>query len=158
VSGIGSTIRAEDSSMPDIVDTLATQTGISSDTIHKGVAALFAFLEKELGSDVIAKVKAAIPGAQKVTTDAETSAAASSEGGLLGTLSNLAGKILGDKAGAGANLLANLSALGYSPEQIEEFLGKATAFIKQHLSPELLEKVLAAARGFAPAATSETHE
>ncbi len=77
---------------------------------------------------------------------------------MLGTLSNLAGKILGDKAGAGANLLASLSAIGLSPEQIEDFLAKATAFIKQHLSPELLEKVLTTVRGFAPRAESETPE
>jgi len=146
--------------MADIVNELVTQTGISRETIHKGVAALLAFLEKELGSDVIDKVKAAIPGAAQVTADSEPVAGSSAQGGLLGTLSNLAGKILGDKAGAGANLLANLSAIGLSPEQIEEFLTKATAFIKQHLSPELLEKVLATVRGFAPKteSASETPE
>jgi hypothetical protein len=145
--------------VPDIVNELVSQTGISRETIHQGVAALLAFLEKELGSDVIAKVKAAIPGAQQVAADPESEAAASPPGGLLATLSNLAGKVLGDKAGAGANFLATLSALGLNPEQIEDFLAKATAFIKQHLSPELLEKVLATVRGFAPAAAgSETPE
>jgi hypothetical protein len=144
--------------MADIVNELVDQTGISRDTINKGVAALLAFFERELGSDVIAKVKSAIPGAEQIGADPETSAAASPQGGLLGTLSNLAGKILGDKAGAGASLLANLSELGFKPEQIEDFLAKATAFIKQHLSPELLEKVLATVRGFAPAAASESPE
>jgi hypothetical protein len=140
--------------MPDIVNELVSQTGISRETIHNGVAALLAFLEKELGSDVIASVKAAIPGAQQIAHDPESLTPSSPQGGLLGTLSSLAGKVLGDKAGAGASLLATLSALGLKPEQIEDFLTKATAFIKAHLSPELLEKVLASVRGFIPAAAS----
>jgi len=144
--------------MSDIVNELVTQTGIPSDTTHKAVAALLSFLEKELGSDVIEKVKAAVPGAALVTTDSESPGEAAPQGGLLGTLSNLAGKILGDKAGAGANLLAKLSELGLKTEQIQAFLTSAIAFIKQHLSPELLEQVLAKVRGFAPAAGSETQE
>jgi Protein of unknown function VcgC/VcgE (DUF2780) len=144
--------------MPDIVNDLVTQTGISSDTIHKAVAALLGFLEKELGSDVVDNVKATLPGAARFAGNAESPAESAPQGGLLGTLSSLAGKILGDKAGAGTNLLATLSALGLKPEQIEDFLTKSIAFIKQHLSPEVLEKVLSTIRGFAPAAGSETPE
>ncbi|HKI20667.1 MAG TPA: DUF2780 domain-containing protein [Isosphaeraceae bacterium] len=144
--------------MSDIVNELAEQTEIPSDTIHKAVAALLAFLEKELGSDTIAQVKAAVPGAALVNTGAESPEEAAPQGGLLGTLSNLAGKILGAKAGGGAELLAKLSELGLKPEQIQAFLTKAVAFIKQHLSPELLQQVLEKVRGFAPAAGSETPE
>ena len=58
-------------------------------------------------------------------------------------VTGLAGKLLGGKAGAGADLLSSLSKLGFKPEQIETFLPKALELIKSYLSPELLQKILA---------------
>ena len=49
--------------MPDIVDQLAAQTGISSDQIHKGLGALFSFLKKELGDQTYNEVESSVPDA-----------------------------------------------------------------------------------------------
>ena len=59
-------------------------------------------------------------------------------------ISSLAGKLLGGKAGEGVDLLSTLSKLGFKPEQIEAFLPKAIELIKTYLSPELIQKLLAA--------------
>ena len=59
-------------------------------------------------------------------------------------VSGLAGKLLGGKAGEGADLLSSFSKLGFKPEQIEAFLPKALELIKSYLSPELLQKIMAA--------------
>ena len=59
-------------------------------------------------------------------------------------VSGLAGKLLGGKAGESADLLSSLSKLGLKPEQIEAFLPKVLELIKTYLSPELIQKLLAA--------------
>ena len=68
-------------------------------------------------------------------------------------VSGLAGKLLGGKAGEGADLLSSFSKLGFKPEQIEAFLPKALELIKSHLSPELLQKIL-----ISPAAARQISE
>ena len=73
-------------------------------------------------------------------------------------VSNLAGKILGGKAGEGADLLSTFSKLGFKPEQIEAFLPKALELIKSHLSPELIQKLLAALPLLAKFLTSGTKQ
>ena len=57
-------------------------------------------------------------------------------------VSDLAGKLLGGKAGEGVDLLSFFSKLGFKPEQIEAFLPKALELIKSYLSPELVRKIL----------------
>ena len=59
-------------------------------------------------------------------------------------VSGLAAKLLGGQAGEGADLLSTFSKLGFKPEQIEAFLPKALELIKTYLSPELLQKIIAA--------------
>ena len=71
------------------------------------------------------------------------------------TVTALAGKLLGGKAEGGAELLASLSKLGFQPGQIEAFLPKALEFIKNHLPPELVERVLASLPGLAHKGGSE---
>ena len=130
--------------MSEIVNQLAAQTGISSDLLHKGLGALLSFMKKELGEGTYTEVEESIPDAAHALKTYETAPPepASGSGSLLGMVGELAGKFLGGKSGASAELLATLSKLGFKPEQIETFLPKALALIKTYLSPELLQKIL----------------
>jgi hypothetical protein len=130
--------------MPDLVNELATRTGISNELVQQGLGALLTFLKKELGTETFAQVQSSVPGAAGLTSKFESSPPpVESQGSLLGMVSDLAGKLLGGKAGQGADLLSMLSKLGFNAEQIEAFLPKALELIKSHLSPELVQKVLA---------------
>jgi Protein of unknown function VcgC/VcgE (DUF2780) len=130
--------------MPDIVDQLAAQTGISSELIHKGLGALFSFLKKELGQETYSEVESSVPEASTAVAKFESAPeAAQAPANLLGVVADLAGKFLGGKTGAGADLLSNLSKLGFKPEQIESFLPRALELIKTYVSPELIQKILA---------------
>ncbi len=134
--------------MSDLVNQLTSHTGISPELVQKGLGALLSFLKKELGEENFDKIKNSIPEASALTSHYESApepeAAAPSQGGLFEMISGLAGKLLGGKAGEGADLLSSLSKLGFKPEQIEAFLPKAIELIKSHLSPELIQKLLAA--------------
>jgi hypothetical protein len=132
--------------MSDLVNEISNHTGISSDLVQKGLGAILSFLKKELGDETFAKVQSSIPDASRLTTHYESSPEATQPhgGGLLDLVTGLAGKLLGGKAGEGVDLLAVLAKLGFKPEQIEAFLPKAFEFIKSHLSPELVQQVMAA--------------
>jgi Protein of unknown function VcgC/VcgE (DUF2780) len=134
--------------MPDLVNQLTAHTGLSPELVQKGLGALLSFLKKELGEETFNKLENSIPGASALKTDYESApppeGGATSQGGLFEMVSGLAGKLLGGKSGEGADLLSTFSKLGFKPEQIEAFLPKAIELIKSHLSPELLQKVLAA--------------
>jgi hypothetical protein len=135
--------------MPDLVNELATHTGLSPDLVQKGLGALLSFLKKELGPETFDKLESSIPQANALTTHYESApepeAAGPAQGSsLFEMVSGLAAKLLGGKAGEGVDLLSTLSKLGFKPEQIEAFLPKALELIKSHLTPELIQKVLAA--------------
>jgi hypothetical protein len=130
--------------MADLAHELSTRTGISSDLIQKGLGALLSFLKRELGEDTFNKVQSSVPGAAGLTSSYESGPPPSpSAGGLFAMVSDLAGKLLGGKAGEGAELFSMLSKLGFRPEQIEAFLPKALELIKSHLSPELVQQIVA---------------
>ncbi len=129
--------------MSETVNQLASQTGISSDLIQKGLGALLSFLKKELGDETFDKLKNSMPDAGKITDSYEQSPQAEpSQGNLLEMVSGLASKLLGGKAGAGADLMATLSKLGFNLQEIESFLPKALELLKRYVSPELLARVL----------------
>jgi hypothetical protein len=116
--------------MSDLVHQLGTRTGISSDPVQKGLGAVLSFLKTELGEETFSKVQSSVPDAAGLTSSFESSApAAEPQGGLFGLVSDLAGKLLGGKAGQGADLFSLLSKLGFKPEQIEAFLPKALEMI-----------------------------
>jgi Protein of unknown function VcgC/VcgE (DUF2780) len=134
--------------MSDLVNELTSRTGISPELVQKGLGALLSFLKKELGEETFDKLKTSIPDASALTSHYESAPespdAAPAQVNLFEMVSGLAGKLLGGKAGEGADLLSAFSKLGFKPEQIEAFLPKALELIKSHLSPELLQKILLA--------------
>jgi hypothetical protein len=128
--------------MSDIVDDLATRTGISGDMIQKGLGAVLSFLKEHLGEEQFQQLQSSLPNASSLMSNFET-AEGSADGGLLGAISGLVGKLLGGKAGEGAKLLGSLNKLGFDAAQIEAFLPKALEWIKTHLPADVLEKIMA---------------
>jgi hypothetical protein len=134
--------------MSDLVNQLTAHTGLSPELVQKGLGALLSFLKKQLGEETFDKLETSIPEASALRSQHESAPepeeGAPSQGSLLGMVSGLAGKLLGGKTGEGVDLLSTFSKLGFKPEQIEAFLPKAIELIKSHLSPELMQKLLAA--------------
>jgi hypothetical protein len=134
--------------MPDIVNELSSHTGLSPELVQKGLGALLSFIKTQLGEENFSKLQSSLPEASALTSRYESAPppeeSAHQGGGLFEAVSGLAGKLLGGKSGEGIDLLSTLSKLGFKPEQIESFLPKALELIKSHLSPELIQKLLAA--------------
>ena len=129
--------------MADIVSSLSSQTGIDGETVKKGLGVLLTFLQKNLPPDLFGKLQTAVPGAPEMLSAYEADQGGTGSG-LLGMVSGLAGKLFGGKAGNGAHLLADLSRVGLSAEQIEAFLPKAFELLKEYVPADLLKQVKAA--------------
>jgi Protein of unknown function VcgC/VcgE (DUF2780) len=128
--------------MPDTVNALSSETGLSADLIHKGLGAVLDFLRQHLGDEVYNRVQSAIPNAPDFLRSFEASPDGAGSGGLLGALTGLASKVLGGSAGDLAKLFESFSKLGLSAQQIESFLPKALEFLKAHLPADLIEQIL----------------
>jgi hypothetical protein len=137
--------------MSDTVNALSSDTGISSDLVHKGLGAVLDFLRQHLGEETFNRIQAAIPNATDFLQRFESSDGAGG-GGLLGALAGLAGKLLGGGAGELSGLLETFAKLGFKPEQIEAFVPRAIAFIQSHLPADLFQQILAKFPSLAEAA------
>ncbi len=137
--------------MDEILKTLAEHTGISVETARNGLGAIIAFLKEHLPEGLSDQLMKALPDANSVASAFEQSKTAEG-GGLIGALTGLATKVFGEGAGEVSKLLGMLQNSGLDLAQIEAFLPKVFELIKEHLPPELYEKILALIPGFHPTA------
>jgi hypothetical protein len=140
--------------MSDLVNTLAERAGVSPETARRGLGALLNLVKEHLGSDAYGKARAALPDADAMVAEFESSRE-SSKGGFLGAISDLAGKLLGGEAKGGADLLSSFSHAGLDAGQIKAFLPKALELLRGHLPPEVLERLASLVPGEADAAGVE---
>ena len=133
--------------MSDLVNELTSRTGISPELVQKGLGAILSFLKKELGEDTFDKISTSIPQASALTSHYESAPeppeGAAPQGGLFELVSGLAGKLLGGKAGKGPICCHRCRRWGSSPNRSNPS-AQGTRVIKSHLSPELIQKLMAA--------------
>ena len=63
-------------------------------------------------------------------------------GGILSTVSGLAGKLFGG-AGAAMALVSKLTQMGFSADQLQQFLPTALDFLKSELPGDVMNKITA---------------
>lgn len=140
--------RERTAPMSDTVNTLAQQTGIQPDLVQKGLGALLEFLKDRIGGDAFGKILEQLPDLGGLVGSGQAEPAGG-QGGLLGTIAGLAGKLLGDKADDLTKLLAALAGAGFSLEQVQSFLPRALELLKNFVPAELFEQILKSVTGSA---------
>jgi len=133
--------------MSDMIDAVASHLGISPQVAHQALGALLNFLKVELGSERFDQLAAAIPGSAGMLEASPAAAGAPASGGLLSTIAAAAGKLLGGKTGQGLDLVAVLSSLGLSVQQIEACLVKSVELFEAYVPPELLQQMTSSLSG-----------
>ncbi len=127
--------------MDQIVNRLAEHTGIDTETAHKAVGAVVAFLQTHLPDHLSSRMMEVLPGSEHAVARYQ-SAAETEGGGLMGTVASLAGAVLGgSKAGESSKLMEMLAKSGLDLGQVRAFLPKALAILKDHVPPEIYEKI-----------------
>lgn len=124
--------------MAEIITELANKCGISPEMAKKGLGTLLATFKHTLPAESFAKFEAAIPGAANMAADAQEQCETSS-GGILGAIKDMAGKIFG--GGNPEALTSHFEKLGFSHDQVENFMPRVVEFLKSKLPPDLMKHV-----------------
>jgi hypothetical protein len=128
--------------MADPIAELASKSGISLDQAKKGLGTVLSTIKEKLPADMFSQVQSAVPDADNVMASAEAGKESPSRHGVLGAVTDLAGKIFGGSGGAPA-MMGNLQGLGFSADQLQKFLPNVLEFLKARLPANVLEKVSA---------------
>jgi hypothetical protein len=127
--------------MDEILKQLAEHSNISQETARNGLGAILAFAKEHLPEELAGQLQQALPDAEKLTSSFEENKAPAASGGLLGMVSDLAGKIFGGGGGDLSKLTGMLGQAGLGLEQVQTFVPKALELLKDHVPPEILEKI-----------------
>jgi hypothetical protein len=122
--------------MPDILSSLANQTGIDVASIHKLLGAILAFFKSQLKPETYSKLASAIPQADELVA-----AHQEQPGGLVSMASELASKFMNGSGQAGAAFLGNLMKSGVPVEDAANFLPGLFKVLSSHLPPEVLDQL-----------------
>ena len=125
--------------MSDIVNSLASETGIGPELVRKGLGAVLKMLQDQLPPELFSKVQGVLPDAGAMISASESTG--TEAGGLIEAVTSLAGKLFGNRGEAATDLFTRLAQHGFSPDQLKAFLPKVLEFFKDKLPPEILEKV-----------------
>jgi hypothetical protein len=129
----------------DIIYTVSNKVDIDPTTMEKVVGTIFSVLQHEAegtsAEDLFAKLPGSLELAQKY--DVMAAGAASSGGGLLGSLTSALGGALGEKTGALVNGISVLEASGLTLDQIRQAGTVLVEQAKAAAGPAVVDQVLA---------------
>ena len=128
----------------DVVNTIAQKTSIDQPTTEKVVGTILSVIQHEVDAATVEPWFAKLPGADQLAQqyDVMRAAPASGGGGLLGSLQSALGGILGGKAGALVNGVAQLESTGLSMAQIQQAAATLIQQAKTAAGPQLTSQVL----------------
>ncbi len=131
--------------MDEFIQMVTKQLGVSNETGKSATGGILKMIQDQIGGDLFAKVQEQLPGVQGLIGAAEKSGAAEADGGggLMGSLTSMAGSLLGGKAKGLADITAALSKSGLSLDKIPQFLTLLIGFLKDKLGSDLFASVAA---------------
>jgi hypothetical protein len=128
--------------MDDFLQLVSKQLGIGTDVSRNATSGIMRMVQERLGDTDFAQISSKIPGIQALLNDSDTATSAGS-GGLLGSLTSLAGSLLGDKVGSLAEIAGVLAKSGISLEKSADFMKLLVDFLKQKLGSQTFEVLMA---------------
>jgi hypothetical protein len=123
--------------MSDTIGDVASKSGLSIEQAETGMGALLSAMKGSLPAENFSRLQAAVPNADQMMTRAEQSGGESS-GGLLSALAGRVGKLFG---GGESAVPAKLTQVGFSPEQLQQFLPQAVEFLRNKVPADVMERV-----------------
>lgn len=131
--------------MDEFIQLVTKQLGVSSETSKSATGGILKMLQDQLGGELFAKVQAQLPGVQGLigAADKAGTGAADAGGGLMGSLTSMAGSLLGGKAKGLAEITAALTKSGLSVEKIPQFMTLLIDFLKDKLGNDLFATLAA---------------
>ncbi len=127
--------------MNELIEKLTSQLGIDSSVATKIAGQAMAMIKDKVSPEIFSQISAAVPGLSNAAESAEK-AATSSSGGMLGALSGVASKFLGNDAGEVMELGATLKSAGLEADQMGGFANTVIEFLKEKVGNDVIDQVL----------------
>ncbi|PSJ64209.1 hypothetical protein [Pseudaminobacter soli (ex Li et al. 2025)] len=131
----------------DIIATVSAKTGLDPAKTEMAVGTILSVLEYEAGDSRIAGLFNSVPGAEDLAHSHDVMAQGANGGGLLGSISSALGGLLGEKASALVNGIAQLRASGLEPEQIKQAAETLLEQAKVAAGPDAIKDIVDAVPG-----------
>ncbi|MEP9396242.1 hypothetical protein [Mesorhizobium sp. KR2-14] len=129
----------------EIIVAVSNQSGLDQARAEMAVGTILSMFEHEAGEERVAGLFAAVPGAEDLAHSYDVMAAAQSggeSGGLLGSITSAIGGLLGEKAGALVNGIAQLRASGLDADQIKQAGQTLFQKAEQAAGPDTIKQIV----------------
>jgi hypothetical protein len=118
----------------EFIDLVTSQLGVGEAESKSATSGTMEFIKQQLDASTFPDLVSKLPGAEDFLAENEPSAAAQgSGGGLLGSLTSMAGSLMGGKGAGIAGVVAAIAASGISVDKAGGFLAMLINFIKDKL-------------------------
>ena len=134
-------------SIQSFVDAIAAKASVDPAVAETAVGTILSVIQQEGDAAKVGQLFQQLPGAAELAQ--KHAVVAGSGGGLLGTLSGVADKVIGGDAGILVAALAQLEATNLSAQQIKNIGTALLAYIKENANSDLVKEIVDAIPGLA---------
>jgi hypothetical protein len=122
------------------VDTIAAKAVVDPEAAETAVGTILSVIQQEGNAAKVAQLFNQLPGAADLAQ--KHAVVVGAGGGLLGTLSGVAGKVIGDDAGILVAAMAQIEATNLSVQQIKNISAQLSSPIKENANPDLVKQIV----------------
>ena len=126
--------------MDEFIQMITQQLGLSAQDSKSATGSILKLVKEKLDADTFSQISSKLPGIQGLLNDVPE---ASGSGGLMGSLTSLAGSLMGEKGKAVADVTSALTKSGLSLDKIPQYLSMLIEFLKGKLGNDLFASVAA---------------
>jgi hypothetical protein len=130
--------------MDELIQQIVKNVGLDDSVAKSAVGNIFQFMKGQMGDADFGAIADKLPGIDGLMAGAASppGAGAGAGGGLLGSITKMASSVVGGDAGAGLDLMSNLSSLGVTKEQGMSLVQTIVAFLRDNLGAELTDGIV----------------
>lgn len=122
--------------MQGFIDQVTRKLGVGESESKSAVSGIMEFIRERLGEASYAELVERIPGASEFLRENQPVRQHAAGGGLMGSLTSMAGGLLGGQESGIAGVAAAVAAAGISVEKVGSFLTLLIGFIREELGDE----------------------
>ncbi len=128
--------------MDEFIQLISAQLGLKPEKGKAATGSILSLIKEHLDEQTFAQISSKLPGVQQLIASGDSESAGGG-GGMLGSLTSMAGSLLGGKAKTVAEVTATLAKHGLSVDKIPQYLSMLIEFLKAKLGNDLFAKVAA---------------
>ncbi|MCA9036557.1 MAG: DUF2780 domain-containing protein [Planctomycetaceae bacterium] len=128
--------------MDEFIKLVTEQLGINATEGRSATGGVLNFIREQVGDALFHQISQQLPGAQSLASSAQATSDETG-GGLLGSITSVAGSLLGGKVGSLATIASILSKSGIGLENSSKFISMLMNFLRDKLGDDTFSALAA---------------